>query len=265
MANDGAKHDVKGTVAKGAVALFLSDGATVFRRANSNISVGQGFPGDLGGIGLGENTFTAKEHSFRRGEEAFSESTHFVERYVSRAVVLKGTTDVPEIAHLTAIGIVAVDFKFTHVDGVAICRPSAAMIVTVFEDEVALGIDAGAEPVFVGWVVGFDRALVVGVVIVENVEAPRGDFRDDGVGGLRTNGGFDVNRIRPGEALILAAQGNDVLPADTFVAGASRERANPRAVGGMRDEGLIAVVFGGDLTSVSYVAPIRWGHNSGER
>ena len=102
-------------------------------------------------------------------------------------------------------------------------------------------------------------ADIVGVVIVEGINAAIRRLQKHGVAGLRSAGGFDVHRRFPGAAAIRAAHRDDVLPALTFVTGARGHHAEPSAIIRLHDVWLIGVTFAGDVPAVTDVARVRNG------
>ncbi len=252
----GAVDAEERAIAEDADVLLLRDGATASGGAQADVAIGQRLPGRVSGIGCGEEFVALEQDAFGASEEALPESAHLMERDVCSVLVDEGPPDVPEKSYLASVGILAVDFELADADGEPLLRPGTAMIVAVFEDVISLRVDTGAPSAFVGRVVGLDAAEIVGVVIVEGEDASARRLEHNRVGGLGSVGGFDVDGRRPGPPSIGAAQGDHVLAAGAFVSGARGENAEPGAVVGLDDVGLVGVVLGGDLPSGADVAQV---------
>ena len=257
IAIDRAIGGVKRPVAEDDVTLFFGDRAAAGRRAQAKIAVGQGFPGDLLGVLFGEQVRAAQQHPFRAQEETFADAADLMQRDVGGAGVHKRLADIPEILDLSTKWVLAVDIHFAHRDRVALRRPGLAAIVRVFEDIVTERIHPAAyaarEPL-----AGFrwDFAHVVGVVVVENVDAAGAGFQHHRVRCLRPAGLLDVDRGRPGSPHVQAAHGSHDLAGRSLFPDTGGDTAQPGAVIRLDDVRLVAVGDGRNFQTGDDVSAI---------
>ena len=175
-------------------------------------------------------------------------------------------SDMPEELHLAAIDVLAVDFRLSNRNSVAFRRPGLAVIIAVLEDEVSKGIDPGRRAA-----VDLLHLLeLITIVVVEDVDSPRGHLQRGNVGSLRRAGRLDVDQGRPGPAEIRAARADDVLAVIAFLAGSGGDDAEPRAVVAFYDVRLVGIRLIGDHPPGFDVAPagrnlLRLGHSRGEQ
>ena len=181
MAVDGAVDTVERPVTQHRVALFLRDRPAAPRRPQTVLAVRQRLPGDLRGVGLGRDVVALQQHALGPGEEAFTEPANLVQRHVGAAIVDEGLAHVPEVQQFPAVGVAAVDVHEALRDVVPLLRPRAAVVVGILEDEVPERIDTLTPAVTEHARIGLHLAHIVGVVIVEGVDAAAWDFERHGV------------------------------------------------------------------------------------
>ena len=249
---DAAIDAVEGAVAEHAVALLFGDGAAAGGRTQTDFAVGQGLPGDFGRVFFREQVGTASLHPFGTDEKAVAETTDFVYGDIGRAFVEERSAHIPEEADASPVDIAPIHIHLAQGQNCALAGPGAPVIVAVFEDKVALGIDtshnAAGCPVPVLFCLNL--AQVVRVVVVETVDAATGNLEQHRVGCLRAVGWLHVHGRRPGVAQVRAAGGDDMLARISLVAAARGHDAEPGPVVGRDDIGLVCVGLGRDFKSV---------------
>ena len=120
------------------------------------------------------------------------------------------------------------------------------MVVGVLEDKVSQAIDTPDPAVFVHRLVADHLPDIVGVVVVEDVDAAGVRLEHHRVRSFRTIVGLDVHGVLPSLAAIDAATADHVLASGTFCSGSGSDDAEPGTVVGFHDVGLIRVELVGN-------------------
>ncbi len=147
--------------------MFFGDAADAVRGADADVAFGEGIEGNFFRVAFSLKIRAAEEDAFGLSDVAFADGGDFMEGDDDVAGVRDGAADIPEEADFAGVDVVAVDFELTDGDVVAFGGPGSALVVGVFKDVVAEGVDA-----FIGEAVfAFDAFELVGVVVVEAVDA----------------------------------------------------------------------------------------------
>ena len=248
----------RGAVDREEAAVRESDDALLLRdvadgRAQADVAVGQRFPPDFCRIALRQKVVAAQGVSLRFRHEGGAEVADLVQGDIGGALMDQRAADTPEATHFAAIDVSPVDRGFSDRDFVALLGPRLAVIVAIFENEIAPRIDALLHHA----VDTLHFPQIVLVVVVERVEPAGRRLQHGDIGKLRWPRRIDRDQGRPRAAEVGAPRRNDVLAGRAFVAARGGDNADPGPVVGLHDVGLIGIVFGRYCPASGDVAPIH--------
>src|SRR5690606_28084232 len=204
----------------------------------SDFAIWQQLPFDFSRVAFSQHIFAAQEIAFGSRHEAMPEAAHFGKTHIGPAVVDYRLAHTPEELNFALIGVIADNLGHAQRNPVTFLRPAQAIVVGVFELQVAEGLDAPGRTEIRNHV--FHR---VGVVLVDGIDKPAWPLERHHPRRFGAVGGFDVHQRRPCFALIGAAGGNDVLAAISFPATPGGQHTYPCTVIGNDNIGLVAVIF----------------------
>ncbi len=251
----GAVGGIERTAAQLHQVCFVGD--RTFRGAQSVVALGQELPADLPRILFAQDVAALQKAALRFPHRPRRAPPAHLGEPENRRSVAQGDrlADAPEEHDLAAVVVFTVDTHLSHRDLEALLRPGAAVVVGVLEHVRAQGVDAPVGAL----VVALNAPQVVLVVGVEHVDPATGRLERHDPGRFRTRRRFDVDQGRPRSSVVRTDGGHNVLTGLAFHSLPSGHRAEPTAVVGNHDVGLIAVAFIGNLGAVGNVAPVAGG------
>src|SRR5690606_10435200 len=108
----------------------------------SDFAISQQLPFDFSRVAFSQHIFAAQEIALGSRHEAMPEAAHFGKTHIGPAVVDYRLAHTPEELNFALIGVIAVNLGHAQRNPVTFLRPAQAIVVGVFELEVAEGIDA---------------------------------------------------------------------------------------------------------------------------